>query len=354
MAKRPPIPIPLGQHWREFRRTGVPLIVFAATVTATTILWRGTVGPPTIRGEVQQVQSWVSSSRPGMLVELKVSLFDVVQAGTPIAVVKPPHDPRTALTVLGEDLDILRMQVDPSFQRLRLDLQSQKVALATARSNLRFADIELQRTEKLFSQKMATAVAYDLLRKNKEALEKDVEERSRLVTDMEKEIGLLRGTTAGATGEGAEDPLQEALQSHREKLREIEAEVDLLTLTAPIDGTVTAISRRQGENVVEGEPIVIISATRSDHVMGYLRQPVHVEPIIGMPVAIRTSRLNHQSLGGEVVSIGAQFVPIPATLLNPVVTQTVVELGLPIQVSLPADLNVRPGEIVELTLQKKL
>jgi hypothetical protein len=51
----------------------------------------------------------------------------------------------------------------------------------------------------------------------------------------------------------------------------------------------------------------------------------------------------------RVVEIGAQLEPISAALSGGFKLANV-ELGLPLSISLPSNLKIRPGELVDLTL----
>ena len=59
-------------------------------------------------------------------------------------------------------------------------------------------------------------------------------------------------------------------------------------------------------------------------------------------------RAREYAAQGEVLKVGAQLVPIRATLS--VMPQGRPETGLPIIVSVPAGMKVFPGELVELRL----
>jgi hypothetical protein len=49
------------------------------------------------------------------------------------------------------------------------------------------------------------------------------------------------------------------------------------------------------------------------------------------------------------VEVGAQLESVPLALLGPMKLAGA-ELGLPIDISLPANLRIRPGELVDMTL----
>ena len=61
-----------------------------------------------------------------------------------------------------------------------------------------------------------------------------------------------------------------------------------ITLFAPIDGMVHLVCRHASEFVMDGEPLLMINSQRSDHVVGYLRQPYSFQPEVGMQVEVVT------------------------------------------------------------------
>jgi hypothetical protein len=50
-----------------------------------------------------------------------------------------------------------------------------------------------------------------------------------------------------------------------------------------------------------------------------------------------------------VTEVGTQLESVPPTLLGPINFANIVQ-GLPVDISLPANLNILPGELVDITL----
>jgi multidrug resistance efflux pump len=112
---------------------------------------------------------------------------------------------------------------------------------------------------------------------------------------------------------------------------------------------VSSIYHRSGEAVTAGQPIVAISTLNAVRVVGYLRPPILDGLKVGMQVEIRTRGLHREVGSAQVVEVGTQLESIPSALLGPVKLASS-ELGLPIDISLPANLRIRPGELVDVTL----
>jgi multidrug resistance efflux pump len=120
-------------------------------------------------------------------------------------------------------------------------------------------------------------------------------------------------------------------------------------LKAPMDGIVTIIFHRSGEAVTAGQPILAIATLNPVRIVGYLRPPITTEPTAGMKVEVRTRGLKREVGQAKVVEVGTQLEAVPGSLLGPVKLASV-ELGLPVDISLPPNLKIRPGEVVDLTL----
>jgi hypothetical protein len=73
------------------------------------------------------------------------------------------------------------------------------------------------------------------------------------------------------------------------------------------------------------------------------------EPKPGTRVEVRTRGPNRQVGTAQVIEVGTQFEAIAPALQAPVKIANV-ELGLPLGISMPANLKIRPGELVDLTL----
>ena len=61
----------------------------------------------------------------------------------------------------------------------------------------------------------------------------------------------------------------------------MEADLNPVTLKAPIDGVVALIEHFSGEAVIAGQPIVSIAAAEPTRIVGYVRSPLSVEPAAG-------------------------------------------------------------------------
>ena len=362
-----PIPIPLKERIREFRMRLLPLLGVAAAVAGVVHLWSSAVSPAVLTGVVEPVSARVVSTATGSLVELSVERFQWVKQGTVLGMVRP-EDSRAELEFMRNQLALQQTGLDPlaearraavDYQKLRLSWLQQKVDLVSARINLQFAASDLERAEKLLETNAITGRVFESRLKARDGFSAEVQERENVVTELGRELETLKTPEVPPAQEG-NDPLADLLRVQRSRMLAIEKNLGLSSLVAPMDGMVVELTRLRGENVLAGETILRIEAGHSDKIVGYLKQPLPVEPKVGMSVEVRTRTPLRQRGEGQVRNVGVGFESVmpraprvgmawmPAAGGTP---EAGLELGLPIEVSLPAGMRVRPGEVVDLVLR---
>ncbi len=355
-----PIPIPVSQRWREFRIKVLPFVVFACATVSLSFLWKENVAAPTLIGQVEAPRADVMSPDSGVITNLWVTRFQTVKAGDAVAEIIAA-DPKnissfvqtirgkTAMAQLELDTRLDKQRNAFDFQRLRLDLMRQRVDLATARVNLQLAEKEEKRTAALFREHLVSDSEYDQVKKTRDALAAEVRERDKLVIEMERTLGNLKLLAESFETETTNNPIAETLAGFaqaKDRLTDLEREP--LILRAPIGGTVTLIHRRPGETILAGEPIVTITSTEGERIVGYLRQPLSFQPKVGMAVRIRRQSEHREETVARILEVGKDFQAILPQLTRPGAQH---EIGLPISVSMPVDFKLFSGEVVDLKIQ---
>lgn len=360
MSSPSPIPIPLRQRWHDARLRIAPAMAFFAALVAIAFLWKSNIAAPSLVGQAEPNESNVSCYKPGMLAELDVTRFQKVRAGDPVGqvLVTDPKILASSLSVIQAEIEALRISMQPmarqqhtamEYSSLQLDWMRQRAQLAMARVNLQLADTELQRTEALYKDKIVSQRAFEQAKAAKDRYNSEVDELSRLVNEQGKDIAQNQLTNTIDLSQINDQPLRAAIAVQESKLRLTEAELSPITLKAPVDGMVSLIHHRTGEAITAGEPIVTIAAFNPIRIVGYIHAPVMNEPAVGTKVEVR-SRGPRREVGlANIVEVGTQLETVSAALAGPVKFSNV-ELGLPISVSLPPNLKIRPGELVDLTL----
>jgi HlyD family secretion protein len=238
------------------------------------------------------------------------------------------------------------------YAQLRLDWMRQRADLAAAQVNLQLAEAELRRTEELFKSKVASESALDTARASYGALQRQVAELQKLVAEGEQNFSNLQPGNGADISRISDEPMRAAIAVQEAKLRQTEAELSPLLLRAPLDGVVTTIYHRSGEAVTAGQPILTIASTASARIVGYLRAPFRAEPKPGDRVQVRTRNLRREAGVAQIVGVGAQLEPVPAALQS-TFRLAGAELALPVDISMPPNLRIRPGELVDIILVSK-
>jgi multidrug resistance efflux pump len=352
-----PIPIPLGRRWREFRRSVVPGVAFVAAAFAVALMWNRYVQPPTLQGLVEAVQSNVASPRAGVITQINVSRFQKVSQGDVMAVVVP-NDPRLPLALLQSEIDVLRARMEPrlagqrnatGFQQLRLEWLLQKVRLASARVNLARAENELRRSQQLVAARVISEDLHDEAVKNEERIAVEVGLIENVVEELSVSLEGLKASEGSDVQGSVMDETVVALEAHEKKLRIAQESLGPILLKAPMDGVVQTVFKRSGETVQDGDLILALSGLESQRIIGYLRQPISRDPEVGMDVEVRTRAAPPVVLKGEILHVGNQYEEVDRSLAFPR-PGGALDVGLPIAVTLPPGLPVRPGEVVDLVI----
>jgi multidrug resistance efflux pump len=357
MSSKNVIPTPPAVRWREFRVKIVPLIVFVAMAAFAMGLWRQFVVPVSMVGRVENIQTEVACAQAGTVTQLRVTRFQKVAAGDPIAevITTDPKIMAASLDVIRAEVEMMRAGMSPAeasqrstinYEDMRMNWMKFRADLATARVNFQFADNEFQRSEKLFKEKVLSASDYEKALAVRDALKKEIDEKAVLVANAEDGVKRLEKATEAA--KSPETQLHAAINVTDQKLKLAEAQMTPVTVRSPMDGSVIMIHRYNGENVGAGVPIVTIGALQSDRIVGYVRQPFYATPDKDMLVRVRTRGSNRREGMGKILAVGPQLQPLNDAFTVPTRLNNLVELGLPVYVSMPPELKSGPGEPIRL------
>ncbi|MEX0686472.1 MAG: HlyD family efflux transporter periplasmic adaptor subunit [Balneolales bacterium] len=352
------IPIPLSQRWKEVRIRLLPALVFLITGLIVFNLWNHRISSANMTGKVIGAHAELRSSEGGYLTQLKIQRFQRVKAGDVIAEVVhiDPKVLEANLALILAEVEMIRMGMGTmdSKQRnmlnqeeLQMDLMNQRIELATSGIHQQRAEREYNRVKKLFDADMITEVEYDLAKSERDAINMEIEQKTLMLETMEerfKHLSLNDSDDELTSGSS----VAAAIKLEEERLKLIEAEMKPIPLVAPIDGMVNQIYRTGGEQIIDGEIILTIQSPKPDYIVGYLPHPMRMEPEIGMPVIVRSRSNDRQEYDGKVLDVGVQVGDMVE--VTNMVSQ-VIQTGLPIKITLGEDTNLRPGEIVDLTLR---
>ncbi|MSR42694.1 MAG: HlyD family efflux transporter periplasmic adaptor subunit [Pedosphaera sp.] len=120
-----------------------------------------------------------------------------------------------------------------------------------------------------------------------------------------------------------------------------------IDIKAPMKGTVSIVNLQPGEFVQPGQHLLTISAAKADRIIAFIRQPLSVAVEPNTEVRIRCRSLGQKTALARVTKVGTELAPIRKSLLPAQHDRD--EAGLPVFISVPENLSLHPGEIVDVT-----
>lgn len=362
-----PIPSPPSYWWRRYGGRALHVLAFLLLAGLVVTIWRQMARPAGFVGQVETIQAAVVTPDSGELTNLWASPYQAVRKGDIVAEVMTT-DPRTVnsrLAVMRGRMQLIEMEVDPILIRQRAALEYERLVVecariradvGTLRVNLERAKNDFKRQEELFRAGLLSEDLFDLAQKTMEALQTEFNEKSKIVEQTEKSLERL-GYLADAFVPGGEsDPLKRALNVEEQKFHVLQDKLKPLQLLAPVDGVVTAVHRQAGEHVIFGEPVLTITAHKAERILGYLPSSCPFKPTLGMAVRVRTRGFKRASALARVIGVGPHLESVTNALVAPIWVRPVVTAPLTrtIAISLPPELNLLPGEPVDLELLPQL
>jgi len=355
----PPIPTPVSAVWREFRIQVIPFVVFAIVVCGAVIVWKTLPISGQIRGVGEGQRSLVTSPRIGVLQRVEVQPYQWVEAGDPLVTIAP-FDPSAQLSLLQSDLNLTRLRLEPSmadqnalnYEQIRVDLLKLKDELETAKANLVWAESAFTRNEPMFKEKLISQDVWENIKRDRELFRTQVKEKTKAMDQVEARMTQLRGI-GESTSPGTNQGITSVIAQLDKRMALVQTNWNPVTLVAPISGQVQMLARRESEFVTAGEPLVLIASPRSDRIVAYMRQPLSFEPQAGMAVDVQTQNRVRQRFTTTIAQVGAQLEAITNGLAFKQ-TGMLVDMGLPIILAIPGNVELRPGEIVNVALHSKI
>ena len=377
------IPTPWTYKWQRFRYGALPVLSFAVSVMLSLSLWDLQARRSNVVGEVAAVRIAVAAGTDGVLLPLSQrqwTLFDTVQANQTIARLDD-RPAQAALETFRKELTRLRSEVDAAAARIELErsnldrdhrreavrlawqIERQRLQVLDRRAVIETDRVELQREITLLASQES------LLERNAFARSEVVQSRFRR-DEVAKRIE--QNTAALVEAEQQRKSAMERLKNFPElvpsavarllaavqartavqecRIRELQLQIASLEVRAPISGTISAIHLWPGQAIRAGDPIVTIAADHSRYIVSYVRQEQRFRPTTGTLVAVRLRDPGSRATQATVERVGPQVEPVPIHQLR---DPKVPEWGLPVRITLPPALNVRPGELMDITFKSK-
>ncbi len=372
------IPIPWSNRWRHVRQRLLPMVTFLGCLLLVLWLWERQGQQPNAVGEVEAVRVDVAVRIDGMLAPVSRSpwrLLDAVRANELIA--RLDDRPLEAkLETFRAELLRLRKTLDAEQLRVALDeasrrsgqlrevaqvawqVEQHRLSALDRRALLEGDRVVLQRRNArvdfltpLHQRGAVSDVEISDERLLRDEVGKRIQENQKALAEAEKlyqaAMERLRQFPAPELAEVKRllGPVEAAIGVQESSIRELQLEREWLEIRAPITGTIVAIHRQPGQSVRAGDPVMTIAAEQGRYIVSYVPQENRLQPEVGMAVEVRSRLPGSRPHEGVVERVGPQVEVIPQHQRR---STQVLEWGQPVRILLPAGLDARPGELVDI------
>lgn len=370
---------PWPRRWERWRRTVLPLVTFVGSAVLLTWLWRDHGALPGGIGEVEAIRVDVVARVDGTLVPLSqplTTLFERVHAGQVVARLDD-RSAQTKLETVRAEIVRLRksMEVEQArialseadrqeghlrdvarlaweFEQFRLGVLDRQATMEADRVVLQRHETRLGFLTPLHEQGMVSDVEFSDEQLLLQEVRKRLDTNAAILKENEKQQQAAAERLSSfpplalAEVNALLTSVQAAIAVEESRIREVQLEIENLESRAPLAGTVVAVHRYPGQSVRAGDPILTIASEQARHIVSYVPQERSATTMVGEGVVVRARAAGSQPRESIVESVGPQVELVPVhQRRNPQVP----EWGLPVRVLLPEGLDVRPGELIDVT-----
>lgn len=373
MAERlKPIETPRAQRIENFRRRGLPVVVWSVAAGLCGLMLFNRVQKYEIIGIAQAMEYEVSSRVTGTLDTVLVDLYDEIDAGDLVAklddsqvlasiatiqarIEQLAHELAAArIEVLSDSADLTadlrRFQIDE--EQRRLDGLELKVIIESDEIEAERLALQVSRNKRLLQTGLISEMEFENVRLQHDRVRKQVEENRILLAETEHEYLTAKSRREAYEKEsplrpGDEPllPLRGAIAVESGRLREVELQREALYLRSPIAGQVSQLLCRHGQSVVPGEPILMVAERSAREILAFLPDGDDAQRHAAVLVSSRT----HPDKVAEsrILRVGPTIQELPARLWRdsrtPAYGRSVVIAGV-------QGLELTPGELVDVQL----
>jgi len=263
---------------------------------------------------VEAIHYAVSPIALGRIDKLLVRVGQQVKAGEPIASMDD-RDLQAAREKAVAQLAQLEAAViastqDEEFQVTRSELWVLKARADERGDRASLAQISerMRRLDGLLDNQMIPAAQAEMAR------EKQKELAARVETFDQARVRGQAGL--GQVGAGNHDhrravdahvePARRAVEVQKAAIRQLDLQIEQLTLHAPSDGLVTTITHRPGEIVAAGIEIVSLVSARPGVLVAELSEGMAARVKLGQGVSVRSKELFSHALHGRVIELAPE------------------------------------------------
>lgn len=372
------IRVPVTRRLQRLRYTILPMASFCTCVLLTAWLWQRQGQMPNGIGEVEAVRIDVATGADGTLTPLprgQWTLFDRVEANEVLARLDD-RAVRAEMTTLKAEMAHVRGELAAAVEQIeldeserqhdhqrelrrlvwqreqhRLDALDRRAAIETDRIEEMRLNGQLTYLEPLRSQDAVSVMEITDLRLQRDEVRKRIAENESCLAEakvqLERSEATLKEYSQLRTAQTARllEPLEAEIAVLECRLDELQLKIGGLEIRAPISGTICAIHGWPGQSLRAGDPVVTVAADQGRYIVSYVRQEQRLQPKVGTPVWVRVRGSGNGLVRSVVERVGPQVETVP---LHQQRDPRVQEWGLPVCIELPKDLELRPGQLIDI------
>lgn len=277
------------------RKAAVPVLVIAvlAAMVALSVWWVTRPGPLLIQGEVAAPRVDVSARTSGRVADIAADVGGRVEAGQLLAELSNPQLV-TAHAAASSGLDVARASQAAAGATRPEVIRAREAELAAAQADLRLAEEQVARDTELAQQGLRPQAVIDQIMRN-------LDTAARRVEAAEAQLDLAR---AGASPEERAVAAAQVAQAEA-VLAQRQADLDELTIHAPLSGEISARLIEPGENVSPGAPLFTIVDLEQAWVTFNLREDLLSGLQLGDTLSVHVPALG-RDLEAEITLINVQ------------------------------------------------
>ncbi len=378
MSDLPRIPVSWSQRWRSLRQRLFPVCAFALSACLAGWLWSRQFSFTQAIGEVFAHKVEVSVPVDGALLAQSgrnLDLYQTVRAGQVIirlddrptlaaisTVQKQLEEAKLELKAKLEDLRLDRQDREfdrtTEARRLAVEIEQRRLDIASRKGELTADKIELEReleklkvADELMAKKAISRIDYLEYERRRDVVQERIRGHEEFLAEARLQLQSAQqrmdqhSPTESATAADLVAPFHAAIGVQEARLAELELQREALDIRSPISGRIVSVSAWPGQQVRRGTVVFTVASHEADYIVSYVRPNQRFQPAKGMQVAARSRTNTSLTVSATVSNIGPQLEPIPAQQLRDIKRP---EWGLPVLISIPSSLGLRPGELVDL------
>ncbi len=263
---------------------------------------------------VEAIHYAVSPIALGRIDTLVVRVGERVKQGQPLALMDARDltaAREKALAQLAQlEAAVVASAQDEEFQVTRSELWVLKARADEHGDRAQLAEISerMARLDALLDQQMIPAAQAEAAREKQRQLAARVE-----TFDQAKTRGQAGLTQSGAGnhehGRAVEvhvEPVRRAVAVQQAALRQIDLQIEQLTLRAPTEGVITTLTHRAGEVVAAGSEVLTLVSSRPGVLTVELSEGMATRAKLGQGVTVRSKELFARGLHGRLIELSPE------------------------------------------------